>query len=141
MLKLAYYNKTGYHVPQKKIFATAKNFSKICGYNKGELEIIVINDKEMKKLNYHYRGKNRTTDVLSFAFQEDRTFVSDFLGQIFVCFPQIKRQAKQYGVSTEQEFIRMLAHGLLHLVGYGHDTKINQRKMYGLQEKLVKNTD
>jgi probable rRNA maturation factor len=61
------------------------------------------------------------------------------LGQIFIAYPQIKRQAKQYKISEKEEFVRMLVHGLLHLVGYDHNTIKDEKKMLNLQEKIVNN--
>ena len=104
----------------------------------GEVDVVVINDAEMKRLNMVYRGKNKTTDVLSFAFSEDKKIKSDYLGQIFISYPQIKKQAKEYKVKEKEEFIRMLTHGLLHLIGYDHDTIKEEKKMFFLQEKIIK---
>ncbi len=104
---------------------------------KKEVEIIIIGDKEMTELNRFYRGKNKTTDVLSFAFNEDKKIQSQFLGQIFISYSQIKKQAREYSINEKEEFIRMLVHGLLHLVGFDHDTKLKEDKMFVLQEKIV----
>ncbi len=112
---------------------TAKKEKKI----KGEVEIIIVGDKEIKQLNRTYRGKDKITDVLSFAWQEDGSVPTNILGQIYICYPQIKRQAKTWRVTAKEEFARMLVHGLLHLVGYDHGDEKDSQKMFGLQEKIV----
>lgn len=104
---------------------------------KGEIEIIIVGESEIKRLNRDYRGKNKVTDVLSFAWQEDNKVSTNLLGQIYICYPQIKRQAKVWQVSAKEEFSRMLIHGLLHLVGYDHDNEKDSKKMFDLQEKII----
>lgn len=137
MIGFDFLKKTKCPITLNLIEKTIKFFSKETKFSKGEVEIIVINDKEMQKINFCYRGKNKTTDVLSFAFQEDKKIKTDFLGQIFISYPQIKRQAKRYKVSEKEEFVRMLVHGLLHLVGYDHDTNVKEQKMFKFQESMI----
>lgn len=105
---------------------------------KGNIEVNLIDDALMRKLNLKYRGKNKTTDVLSFAWQEDKTFKTNWLGQLYISIPQIKRQAKDFKVGVGEELKRMLVHGLLHLAGYDHLTKIKGDEMFKLQEKIIK---
>lgn len=104
---------------------------------KGDVEINIIGDKEMINLNYHYRGKKKPTDVLSFAWQEDKKIETNFLGQIYICLPQIKRQAKEYKITEDEELTRMLIHGLLHLVGHDHMNEKQAKKMFKLQEDTI----
>ncbi len=110
---------------------------------KGAVEISVIGESLMKKINYKYRGKDKATDVLSFAWREPAVAPAELwrgkMGEIYICYPQIKRQAKEYGVAEEQEFKRMLVHGLLHLVGYDHIKKRDAQKMFKKQEELINN--
>lgn len=105
---------------------------------KGEVEVVIVGDSEIKRLNCECRGKDKVTDVLSFAWQEDAVVGSDMLGQIYISYPQIKRQAKTWQVTVKEEFSRMLVHGLLHLVGYDHSNEKDSKKMFDLQEKVVK---
>ena len=105
----------------------------------GNLDLIVIGNPEMKKLNRRYRRKNRVTDVLSFAWGEDKKVKSASAGEIYICWPQIKKQAEEYGVAEKEEFARMAIHGMLHLAGYDHATKKGEKIMSAKQEKIVKN--
>ena len=118
---------------KKVVGLVAKEEKKI----KGELEIIVVGDKEIKRINNNSRGKDNITDVLSFAWKEDTVVNSDVLGEIYICYPQIKRQSKIWEVSEREEFARMLIHGLLHLVGHDHDNEKKSKKMFDLQEKIL----
>lgn len=103
----------------------------------GELEINIVGDKAIKDLNFRYRGKNKVTDVLSFAWQEDKKVRTKYLGQIYICYPQIERQAKEFKVKPREEFVRMLAHGFLHIIGYDHIKKKEAEKMFKIQEAIV----
>lgn len=105
---------------------------------KGLVEINMIGDKEMTELNSQYRGKKYPTDVLSFAWTEDKKIKSNLLGQIYICYPQIKRQAKEYKIKEHEELARMLIHGLLHLVGYDHIKDVPAKKMFAIQEGIIK---
>lgn len=104
----------------------------------GLVEINMIGDKEMTELNFQYRGKKYPTDVLSFAWTEDKKIKSHLLGQIYICYPQIKRQAKEFVVKENEELARMFIHGLLHLVGHDHIKKEPAKKMFKIQEGVIK---
>ncbi len=103
----------------------------------GEVEVNIVGDKEMKSLNFHYRGLNKTTDVLSFAWQEDKIIKSNYLGQIYISYPQIVKQAKELRIDPKEEFVRMLAHGFLHIIGHDHIEKKEAKVMFGIQENIV----
>lgn len=103
-----------------------------------ELSVNFVGDEKMKKLNRDYKGKDKTTDVLSFSMQEGRRFDKVDLGDIFISVPQVKKQSKKQGVHYKEELIRVLVHGILHLNGYDHKTKKEESIMFSLQEKLVK---
>ena len=102
------------------------------------VEINIIGDRAIQTLNRRYRGLNKPTDVLSFSWNEDASFPSASLGQIYLSYPQIVRQARRFKVPPKEEFYRMLTHGLLHLVGYDHEQKAAAQKMFALQEKILK---
>ncbi len=117
-----------------KIVAEAERFEpKIFG----AVEIHLVGDTRIKKLNKQYRGIDKPTDVLSFAWKEDPHYKGALLGQIYMSVPYIVRQAKRFKVSVKEEFTRMLVHGLLHIVGYDHMETTDAKKMFALQEKIV----
>jgi len=106
---------------------------------KGVVSVNVIGDAKMRRLNAQYRGKDRTTDVLSFSAREGgMPAVGDEVGDIFISASQIARQAKEFGVPVGEEFVRMLVHGVLHALGYDHISKSDAKIMFGKQEKYVK---
>ncbi len=110
------------------------------GRPKASVSVHVIGDTRMTTLNRRHRRMKGTTDVLSFPTQEGLPgfFPSNEMGDIFISYPQICRQAKKHGIRIQEEFTRMLVHGVLHLFGFDHGTKAEQAKMYPLQEAIVK---
>jgi probable rRNA maturation factor len=77
--------------------------------------LIYCSDYSIRKLNRTYRKKDKPTDVLSFVFDD-----ADLLGEIYISARRVGVQARRFGVTEKQEFLRLLIHGLLHLAGYDH---------------------
>ena len=111
------------------------------GRSADDVSIHWVGAERMRTLNRRYRGKDRPTDVLSFAAEEGWHIMKQAardLGDVFLCVPQIERQAKQYGVTYIEEATRMLAHGVLHLAGFDHRSRKEAKTMFGIQEKIVR---
>lgn len=123
---------------KKKIEDTVKTVLNFLKKKDAEVSVHLIGDRKIKKINADYRGKNKVTDVLAFAMQEGKQMDDKDLGDIFISVPQVKRQSKKQKISYEEELVRMLVHGVLHLNGYDHMEEKDEKKMFSLQEKLVK---
>lgn len=104
------------------------------------LAVIFIDDEKMQSLNFAYRHMDRTTDVLSFALEdnEDITLPIRQLGDIFISIPQMQRQAKEYEHSEKRELAFLTVHGLLHLLGYDHTrSKEEEQIQFALQDEVL----
>ena len=103
--------------------------------------IIFIDDEKMHELNKTYRNIDRTTDVLSFAFEDNNKLCYNIrqLGEIFVSIPKMQVQAKEYGHSEARELAFLVVHGLLHLLGYDHTKGEAEEKEMFLKQELVLN--
>ncbi len=103
------------------------------------LSIVFVGNEEIQKLNRDYRGKDAITDVISFAFEDNEDMPSfvRVLGDIYVCIPRMKEQAKLYGHSEKRELSFLVVHGLLHLLGYDHMTKPEEETMFHLQDEIL----
>jgi probable rRNA maturation factor len=96
--------------------------------------IAFVSDVEMCKLNSQFRGKNMTTDVLSFPYQADEFDADkDFLGDIVISIEQAERQATENKLSLENEVFQLILHGILHLLGYDHETDNGEMNMLELK--------
>lgn len=89
----------------------------------GRINVIMVGDARMKSLNTKFRGVDRTTDVLSFSFDDDEPDQPPSLtGEIYISIPQANRQAKAHGHELGDEILFLASHGMLHLLGYTHST-------------------
>ncbi len=119
---------------KKKILTLSKRITK--GERKNlSTSLIFIGDAEMRKLNRRFRGKNKTTDVLSFPIETNGKKAE---GEIYISFPQAKRQARLFGNQTEGEILRLSAHGFLHLLGHDHHTAGERKEMFTREEEYLK---
>lgn len=109
------------------------------GVKNAEISVAFVGDQEMKKLNHAYRGKNKTTDVLSFVYTSSKTKDETPLeGEIIISYPEAARQAKEHDYGTLDEIKLLMVHGLLHLCGYDHEKSAREAKrMENLQQKLL----
>ena len=102
--------------------------------------VILTDDEEVQYLNKTYRNIDRTTDVLSFALNDNGAFPGpvNVLGDIFISIPKMKEQAIEYSHSEKRELSFLALHGLLHLLGYDH-TKgpKEEEEMFGLQKEIL----
>ena len=102
--------------------------------------IIFIDDEKMHELNKEYRGIDRTTDVLSFALEDNQRIKLPIreLGDIFISIPKMKAQAEEYSHSEKRELSFLVVHGLLHLLGYDHTRSEEDEKIhFGKQEQIL----
>ena len=103
-----------------------------------DVTIAFVSDRHMRELNRQWRGKTGTTDVLSFPAGKDEFANPDGsnLGDVVISLEQATRQAKEHGLSLDEEIAQLILHGLLHLCGYDHETDNGQ--MNRLELKLRK---
>jgi probable rRNA maturation factor len=102
--------------------------------------VIFVEDEEIHTMNRDYRGVDRVTDVISFAFEDNNDLVYNeirMLGDIYICIPQMKRQAESYSHSEKRELSFLAVHGLLHLLGYDHMNEEDEKVMFALQELIL----
>lgn len=96
-------------------------------------DLSIVNDKTIRRINKNYRKIDKVTDVISFAFN-DGQIKTELLGEIFIDIYQAKRQNKKEWI---KEMTLLFIHGILHLLGYDHDTKEKQKKMFAYQESIL----
>ena len=116
------------------------------------LELILVDEEEIRRLNREVRGVDRVTDVLSFPSldgikgeflsadnyadeldEEDRLY----LGSIAICEKRAREQAEEYGHSFERELNYLTVHGVLHCLGYDHETEEEKREMREQEEAIM----
>jgi len=104
------------------------------------MSLIFIDDNKMKELNKTYRGVDRTTDVLSFALEDNSNIKLPIreLGEVYISIPKMIEQAKEFNHSEKRELSFLTCHGLLHLLGYDHTKSEEEEKIqFGLQDRVL----
>lgn len=110
------------------------------------VSVSFVDNEFIHKMNRDYRGIDRPTDVISFAFldgEDNRDEIMHSkqmvaLGDIYISLDKAKEQAKEYGHPLDRELRFLFVHGLLHLLGYDHMTKEDEEVMFSLQEEILK---
>ena len=102
--------------------------------------VIIVDNEYIHKLNREYRKIDRPTDVITFALEDyDDIKYEDFrlLGDIYISLDKAKSQAIEYGHSFKREICFLAVHGFLHLLGYDHMEKEEEKIMFGKQELIL----
>ncbi|MGW7975970.1 rRNA maturation RNase YbeY [Staphylococcus xylosus] len=107
-----------------------------------ELSVTFVDKEEIQEINKMYRDKDKVTDVISFALEEDEPEITGLdmprvLGDIIICTNVAKEQADNYGHSFERELGFLALHGFLHLLGYDHMNEQDEKEMFGRQEQIL----
>ena len=107
-----------------------------------EVELLIVDDETMLALNSEHRGKESTTDVLSFPMEAPFTEQSIFgmpLGSIIIAASYVKQEADTLGHSEQDELSLLFIHGMLHLLGFDHE--IDDGEMRIREKELIKKFD
>ncbi|MNK26221.1 Endoribonuclease YbeY [compost metagenome] len=111
------------HLMRKKVLK-AKDAKK-------DITLVFLDKKAAQKINKQFRGKDYATDVLSFDSMEPTS-----LGELILCPDVLKKQAQEHDLTYQQELGYMLLHGVLHLLGYDHETgEADAKKMFKIQDE------
>lgn len=117
-----------------------------------KFNIYLVDNEEIKKLNYEFLKNNYETDVLSFNFYEgwkDGRLIEEKgifpgedskneIGEIYISIPKIKSQSTENGVTFSKELSTMAIHGALHLLGYNHEDILEEKIMFSKTSKILK---
>lgn len=138
MIRVSLLNEYGkVDIPERKIKEIIKFVLREMEKENSELSLVLCNNDYIHFYNKEYRNKDYPTDVLSFVDGERMGKIT-YLGDIIISIDKVKSQSEEYGVSFEEEFSRLLVHGILHLLGYDHETSEEDEKvMMSIQDKLV----
>lgn len=127
---------------QEKLDFDIQNFvpkieMQFAGFETSDVNVILIPKDQMQELNNQYRKINSVTDVLSFNLED-----TGFLGEVYICPDYVKENISKE--EFEEEILRLVVHGILHLLGYDHDVELNDQtkekiEMFVKQEKILQN--
>lgn len=109
---------------------------------KAIVDLAIVGESEMKRLNKKHRGKDKSTDVFSFSFGKNKLKLSQkppflFLGNIVLCLAVAQKEARKEKISLKEKLARLTIHGLLHLLGYDHEKSDKERAKMERLEKIL----
>jgi len=102
------------------------------------LVVRIVGESEGARLNTRYRGKPGATNVLSFPFEAPRGVRSDHLGDLVLCAPVVRREARAQGKRETAHWAHLLVHGIMHLRGYDHQNQRDARRMESREARVLK---
>lgn len=131
-------NRTRERVDADALAAVAEAVLAGEGAADAEAAIMLVEPAEIRALNRDHRGRDEVTDVLAFPIDEDDELppgVPRLLGDVVVCLEEARLQAEEFGETPGRALLVLAAHGLLHLVGYDHET--DDGEMLARQDAVV----
>ena len=133
-------NLTNEEIDNKIIEKVIKATSKKLNIKNSIISIVLVDNEKIHEINKTYRQVDRPTDVISFAFlDESINPLSELtnLGEIYISLEKAHTQAIEYGHSFIRELSFLTVHGLLHLLGYDHMNKEEEKEMFKLQDEIL----
>ena len=130
-------------VGRTRVLNLAQAVLNCIGESSADMSVSFVGDRRMRRLNRQYRHKDRSTDVLAFAFREARAphrfnRSAAHLGDVVIALPTAQRQARAAHRSVEEEIVALLIHGVLHLCGYDHERSVHEALRMHRKERQVR---
>lgn len=101
-----------------------------------DLEIVFTDEEDISEINSEYLGREYVTDIISFRYDESESGKA-IEGTLYCCAPRIEEQSYELETNPEEEFLRIIAHGALHLAGYDDQTDFGKKQMTALENKYL----
>lgn len=126
-------------VDGRALVATARRLLSAIGEERSALSLSLVSDGSIRSLNHRYRGKDSSTDVLSFPLDDGTQppALERMLGDVVISVDTARRQAAAYDAPLQREIYRLLIHGLLHLKGHDHEADSQRRVMQREERRLA----
>lgn len=107
------------------------------GHPSASLSLTLVGKTRMQRLNRTFRQHDYATDVLAFPMQDASQSSLAFVGDVVICVPVALCQASKFGNTPDEEILRLLIHGILHLLGYDHETTEREAKRMSRKEQAI----
>jgi rRNA maturation RNase YbeY len=125
-------------VREPRLITLAQKILTVSGDPEAELSLEIVGNTRIRRLNLQYRQQDHPTDVLAFPIREAAGPRTPLLGDVVISFPKAAEQASRYGYSIEEELMKLLIHGILHLKGYDHERgELEARRMRRKEREIL----
>ena len=124
-------------VPLKRSFVSWIDAIPQLRKRRADLNILVVNAREGRRYNRQFRGKDYATNVLSFPYAPLPGEKSALLGDLVICAPVVAREAGEQGKPVRNHYAHLAIHGVLHLLGYGHQVELEAQRMEALERRIL----
>ncbi len=107
--------------------------------SRGQFSLVLVSDRKIRVLNKLWRGFDKATDVLSFPIDEEPPAdeIPYELGEVIISIDTAKAQASELGHGIEREMAFLMVHGMLHVLGFDHDSKEDEKEMFARQRRIL----
>lgn len=108
--------------------------------DRGDVSVVFVDDHHIRDLNRRYLHRDGPTDVLAFGMREgeDAQFAESTLGDVYVSLDRARQQAVEYGVTYQEEVLRLVIHGVLHILGHDHREEEEATNMKELEDSYLR---
>ena len=101
-----------------------------------KISIILTSDENLREINKKYLSKNYYTDIITFDYSNE----SSISGDLFISLERVEENAEKYGTEKNRELLRVIVHGILHLMGYGDANEDEKRNMRNMEDRFLENS-
>ena len=123
-------------MPLRTLRRAGERALRAAGREGGVVEIALVDDAEIRRLNRAFRGVGRRTDVLAFPLEISQAYAG-LVGQIVVSVDAARRQSRRLGVPFDLELQLLVTHGTLHLIGYDDRDPVEARLMHSRERDIL----
>lgn len=102
----------------------------------GIINLIVIDSEKMAEMNKKFRGKEGSTDILTFSYYSSSLKKNDTAGEIYLCLDKIQLYAQESWKTYKEQLEYIIIHGLTHLMGYDHESESDSQEMTEIEKKI-----
>lgn len=110
-----------------------RQWIELCDKGPSEITVRFVDHEESQSLNHEYRGKDSSTNVLSFPYELEPVL----MGDLVICAPVIAREAEEQGKPLLAHYAHMIVHGMLHIQGFDHETDEDAEEMEGIEREVL----
>ncbi len=122
----------------RRAVAFVRKIAAHLGNAKDIIEVNIVDDEFIQSINRDYRGDDSPTDVISFSyFEDDPPCGENIAGELYVSYEKVEKEAEKQAVDPKHLFLRVALHGMLHVLGFDHESEEEARRMEAEERRIL----